>query len=367
VGDKFVILKCEGMVEARQVDPNEVREELTESIKEHKLREVAAGLFAKLQESAVIQNVLNDPQRQQSMPGVVATVNGEKITMQELGQECLVRHGEEVLETEISHLLLEQELKRANSAILQAEIDAEIAHAATLSGVVNPQGQPDLQKWIKMATDDQGVSYAQYIRDAVWPSVALKKLTREQVAVTADDLDKGFQANYGERVTCRAIVLGNMRRAQEVWEKARGNTSIDYFGDLAEEYSVEPTSKALRGEVPPIRKYGGQPQLEDVAFKLKPGELSGIIQMGDKFVLLKCEGRTKPVEVNPAAVRDVLHQDIYEKKLRVAMAERYEAIRSKSRIDNYLAGTSHAPPAKNAQGQPRRDTAVRPTSSAQQR
>lgn len=173
---------------------------------------------------------------------------------------------------------------------------------------------------------------------------------------------KGFDANYGERVICRAIVLGNMRRAQEVWEKARGNTSLDYFGDLAEEYSVEPTSKALRGEVPPIRMHGGQTQLESVAFKLQTGELSGIVQVGDKFVILKCEGRTKPVEVNPDAVRDVLHQDIYEKKLRVAMADRYEKIRAQSRIDNYLAGTSHAPPAKNGDGQPRRDTAVQPTS-----
>lgn len=367
LGDKFVLLKCEGPVEARQVDANEVREELTESIKESKLREVAGGLFAKLQETAVIQNVLNDRQLQQTMPGVVATVNGEKITTQELGQECMLRHGEAVLETEISHLLLEQALKRASAKVVQADIDAEIAHAAKLSGVVTPQGQPDLQKWVKMATEDQGVSYAQYIRDAVWPSVALKKLTSQEVEVTPDDLNKGFEANYGERVTCRAIVLGNMRRAQEVWEKARGNTSLDYFGDLAEEYSVEPTSKALRGEVPPIRRHGGQQQLEDVAFKLQPGELSGIVQMGDKFVVLKCEGRTKPVEVNPAAVRDVLHQDIYEKKLRVAMGERFEKIRSQSRIDNYLAGTSQAPPAKNAQAEPRRDTAVRPTSTAQPR
>ena len=78
---------------------------------------------------------------------------------------------------------------------------------------------------------------------------------------------------------------------------------MDYFGDLAEEYSIEPTSKALRGEVPPIRRYGGQPQLEDVAFELQPGELSGIIQLGDKFVILKCEGRTEPVEVNQQEVQ----------------------------------------------------------------
>jgi parvulin-like peptidyl-prolyl isomerase len=156
-------------------------------------------------------------------------------------------------------------------------------------------------------------------------------------------MQKGYAANYGERVRCRAIVLGNMRRAQEVWAKARQNPSIDFFGDLAEQYSIEPQSKALRGEVPPIRKFGGQPQLEDVAFELAKDELSGVIQSGDKFVILKCEGHTEPVEVKPQDVHDVLYQDIYEKKLRVAMSDKFTELRSQARIDNYLANTSQAP------------------------
>ena len=92
--------------------------------------------------------------------------------------------------------------------------------------------------------------------------------------------------------------------------------------------------------MPPIRKYGGQPQLEDVAFELAPDELSGIIQMGDKFVILKCEGRTESVDVKPQDVHDVLYQDIFEKKLRLAMNDKFDEIRSKARIDNYLASTS---------------------------
>ena len=121
-----------------------------------------------------------------------------------------------------------------------------------------------------------------------------------------------------------------MRKAQEVWAKARQNTAMDYFADLAAENSIEPSSKSLRGEVPPIRKFGGQPQLEDVAFGLKQGELSGIIQLADKFVILKCEGRTQPVEVNPKEVHDILYQDIFEKKLRMAMSEKFDDIRAKA-------------------------------------
>jgi hypothetical protein len=63
-------------------------------------------------------------------------------------------------------------------------------------------------------------------------------------------------------------------------------------------------------------------------------------------------------------VRDILHEDIYEKKLRMAMGEKFEEIRSRARIDNYLAGTSQAPERVKdpSPENPRMDTAVRPTS-----
>ena len=269
-----------------------------------------------------------------------------------------------MLDIEISHVLLQQQLSKTNSTITEQDLNAEISHAAKLAGVVDAQGQPDFEKWFQIAAQEQGLSKEQYLRDSVWPSTALKKLTGASIQISQEDMQKGFEANYAERVRCRAIVLGNMRRAQEVWAKARQNTSPEYFGDLAEEYSIEPTSKSLRGEVPPIRRHGGQPQLEEVAFELKPGELSGIIQLSDKFVILKCEGLTAPVELKYEEVRDVLYQDIYEKKLRMAMAAKFEEIRSKARIDNFLAGTSQAPervkPDANSAA-PNVDTAVRQT------
>ncbi len=139
---------------------------------------------------------------------------------------------------------------------------------------------------------------------------------------------------------------------------ARRNPSVEYFKDLAEEYSIEPTSKSLRGEVPPIQRFGGQPQLEQAAFGLEPGQLSGIVQLGDKYLILRCEGRTERIDVDQAEVHDILQRDIYEKKLRLAMSEKFESIRAHSRIDNYLAGTSHAPA---GQAKLHQDAAVRPT------
>jgi parvulin-like peptidyl-prolyl isomerase len=340
-----------------------VRNDLIERIKEEKLRDVAATLFADLQKSATIQNIWNDPQLRAANPGVVATVNGDAIRYQELAEECLLRYGPQVLNIEISHLLLQQALAQSNLTVTQQDLDAEIAHAATLAGVVDSEGRPKLQEWLKAAVEGGGISEQVYMRDAVWPSAALKKLTGGTINVTDIDLKKGYDANFGERVRCRAIVLGTMRSAQDVWNKARQNPSPEYFGDLAAEYSVEPQSKALRGEVPPIGRNDGKPQLEQVAFELAPGELSGVIQLGNQFVILRCEGRTEPVDVDPMAVRDILYQDIYEKKLRMAMNERLDQIQASARIDNYLAGTSQSPERAKvapAAGMPRVDPAVQP-------
>ena len=46
----------------------------------------------------------------------------------------------------------------------------------------------------------------------------------------------------------------NLRRAQEVWDMARRTPTVENFGELAGKYSIERSSRALLGEVPPIRK-----------------------------------------------------------------------------------------------------------------
>ncbi len=89
---------------------------------------------------------------------------------------------------------------------------------------------------------------------------------------------------------------------------------------------------------------GASPFWNREAFKLKPGELSGIIDIGGgKYVILLCEGQTKPVEVDFQSVRDLLYEDLYEKKIRVEMAQYFDRLRDQARIVNFLTGTRKEP------------------------
>jgi parvulin-like peptidyl-prolyl isomerase len=352
-GDKYVFLKREQAIPPREVDYNDVVPSLRAFLRDRKMRSIAQDVFHNLQKRAAdnkaVQNVWNDPARRQQMPGVAATVYNDQITIRELAEQCVTRHGPEVLEGTINRTLIELECKRQGITATDDDVEREIERMA-LSGVkTKPDGSADVQAWLDLITK-KGISLEVYRHDGVWPTVAMKKLVGDTITVSKEDVQKGYEANYGERVRCLAIVLNDVRKAQQVFELARKNNTAEYFGKLAAQYSVEPGSQALQGEVPPIRRHGGQPTLEEEAFNLKPGELSGVIQVGDKFIILRCEGRTEPVKVDFASAREEIYRDLFEKKLQLAMRERFEAMQESATIDNYLSNTSHSPkPAKGRQ------------------
>lgn len=343
VADQHVTLLCEEHLPARKVPMEDVQGLLTDAIRDKKLRLASNELFRELQDASRVENVFNDPTKSKAMPGVAAVVNDGKVTMRDLSEECIARHGLEMLDLMINRRILEQVCEQKKMTISQAELDDEVARAAVAMGKVNDRGEADVQAWLKSVTEEMNTTVEFYLHDAVWPSVALKKIVGDKVQVAEEDLRKGFEANFGPRVRCRAIVLTSQRKAQEVWEMARANPTVDYFGDLAEQYSSEPGSKALRGEVPPIQRWGGEPLLEQEAYSLKPGELSSIVQVGDQFIILFCEGLTEPTEVKFEEVRDLLTEDIHEKKLRLAMSDTFSQLKEQSEIDNYLTSTTQSP------------------------
>lgn len=343
IGSQWAFIKCEQHFPPRQVDLAAVKPMLADAIRDTKLRNVASEVFRELQGKAKVEIVLDDPQKVAAHPHVAAFVDGQAISVRALAEACLDRHGAEVLDGEIDHRLLRQACKKANVSVSQAEIDQEVARAAKAMGFVDRTGQPEVARWMAELQKQPGFDLKLYVHDTVWPTVALKKLVGDTVEVTPEDLNRAFEANYGPRVRCRAIVLNNHRRAQEVWEMARENPSPEHFGDLAEQYSVEPQSRALRGEVPDIQRWGGQPELEKEAFSLKPGEVSGVIQVADSFLILRCEGFSEAQKIEFNEVKPLLQEDMYEKKLRIEMARRFEQMKALAQVDNYLAGTSRNP------------------------
>jgi parvulin-like peptidyl-prolyl isomerase len=339
VADQFIVIKCEGRLPAADVTLADATPGLAAELRERTSRQASTDVFRAIQDASRIENVLNDPARSQATPGVAALINGEPIATEKVSGIAVERHGQEVLEILITRLLIGQALARQQQAVVQADLDAEVARAATSMGFKRKDGSPDVEAWLERVTREEKIPLRHYMEDVVWPSVALKKLVGG-VPVLKEDLDKAFAATFGPRARCRIIVLDSQRRAQEVWQLARKNPTAEAIGALAETYSVDPTTRALRGEVPPIQRFGGQPTLEREVFALSPGELSGVVQIADRFMVIFCEGFTEPAQVSFDEVRDELYDDIFEKKQRIEMARHFSHLRESAAIDNFVAGTS---------------------------
>jgi parvulin-like peptidyl-prolyl isomerase len=345
VANMYYIIKCEEQLEGQIVSSQQLAQQqarLRDKIKETKLRVAATQFFDEVKKSAKIEIVLGDEKKQQAQPGVAATVAGKPVTLVQLADECIARYGAEVLDGEINRKILQQELNKKQLAVGGEDIEAEVVRAAESYGYTTPDGQPDKKAWLEAVVEQDGATVDLYVRDAVWPSVALKKLVGSAVQVTEEDLQKGFESNYGERVEAQAIVLSDHRQAQKVWDLARNNNTEAFFAELAGQYSVEPSSRSNGGKVPPIPRHGGSKQVEDEAFKLQAGELSGIVAIENQFIILRCLGRTKPVQVNFDDVRPGLTKDIHEKKLRVQMTRKFDELREGAQVDNFLVGISQS-------------------------
>ena len=338
-GDMNVVLQC-----VKHLPPSnppaaqmqEIQNRIKLELEDYKLRGMAESVYTTMRRSSKVIVVHGKPELEAQYPGVAAIVNNQSIPLQRFDQACVKRHGAQLLDAEINRKLIEESLKKAGLQVAQADINAEIGRAADYFGFVNKDGSPNIQEWMKQVLSEEGVTLEVYVHDAIWPTVALKKLIEGKVQVTDDDLKKGFESNYGPRAEVLAVVLSNQRIAQNVWEMARGNNSEQYFGELANQYSIEPSSKSNFGKVPPLRRYSGQPNLEKAAFDLKPGELSGIIEVGGQYVILKCQGQTTPIVTDFNAVKGELFKDILEKKQRVAMDGYLSKLLSEAQIANYL-------------------------------
>ncbi len=351
---EFLIFRCVNHYDS--VVPQEKMEEIKGVLRakasDAKLEGAAAGLFEKLKAEAKVTNVYGNPEEVEKYPNVAAIIGGQPIYLETLIDRCVELYGRQDLEGLILFTLLKQEAKKVNLTVTEQDIDTEIWIKAAETTFPDADGKPKIEEYMKRELAMTKLPEEVYRTNILWPEIVIRKLSAPMVEVTDEDLQKGFEANFGESIQCLGIVLNEERRARDVWQQARTlpakeNKSLEeVFGDLAAKYSVEPGSKQMRGEIAPITKNGGMPNLENEAFSLKPGELSSVIQIDrETFVILYCKEILPAKEVSFDEVKDSIANDIRKKKEILAARQYISDLYKRSTINNFLTGQKIAPQA----------------------
>lgn len=321
----------------------------------------------------------------------VAIVNGQVITRQQLADEAIARKGEEILDTLVARVMIDQALKSKGLSVTADDVNAEIeAVAQRMAGLSR-------EAWLRTLAKERNISPIQYARDIIYPSLALKKLAAPRVQVTQAEINEAFEAMYGEKLRVRVIMLDKMRAAQDAWEKIRANPAG--FEKLAMEISIDPSRSVGGLQSEPISRFSYPRTVSDSAFrqlvdgdandkdpshKPKDGDFTGPVQITESaWVIMKREGLIprKEVDKNDATVNENLRQLVFDAKIKEKIAEVFTELEKQTSIENRLSGrvkVANEEAQPEAQDLPKRqtmseqaaarqgtaDNAVRPTAAA---
>ncbi|HYW78665.1 MAG TPA: peptidylprolyl isomerase, partial [Thermoguttaceae bacterium] len=268
------------------------------------------------------------PPNETQKPQVVAEVNRERVTRDQLGQECLRHYGETVLESLINKYLISEECRRRNIVITRGDVTEEIERMAARFSVPTDQ-------WLAMLQEERGINAEQYAADIVWPMLALRRLAGQQIEVSREELVKEFETRYGAAVDARLIACESRATAEQVHAKAIAEP--ERFPDLAKEYSIDPASASAGGLIQPIRTHGSYPEIEQAAFTMEDGQISDVIPAGGQYVILKRNRELPGVKtVSYERVAKGLENAVRERKMRSVSNEVFQKLQTDAEVVNVL-------------------------------
>lgn len=256
--------------------------------------------------------------------GAVAVVNGEVIAEKDLVDFLISRSGRQGIQQLLVLRLIDQELRRRGLSVTDAEIKQLLAARIAQAG-----GEAAYRQRIAERGDT-----LDYVRQyQLRTELALRKLTAHEVAVTEEEVRAAYVANYGEQRQVRRIIADDPRVANDILKQLEAGED---FAAVASARSSEPRDRQVGGLLKPFGRGSlgeGLKAFEDEAFKLKVGQMSGFVGVGDKLIILKLE-RIIPQrdDVPYESVKDGLRDRLVEGKVAAASNRLLAELRQKAAV-----------------------------------
>ncbi len=276
---------------------------------------------------------------------IVALVNNEVITLSELEEtvkplyeqvrqtstpaereQKLKKIREEVLDHLVDSKLLEQEIKKRKFEVPERDVDAAIGDVLKSTNL----SENDLKKVIAR----EGMTYSAYrqrIREELGKMRLVSREIKSKIVIEEETLRKAYQANLEKFTDPLEVKIQQIffplpqnssqdeaavikKEARSILERARKGED---FTELAKKYSRAP--EASEGGVLGYFKHKEMmPELEEVGFKLKVGEISDLVNSPMGFHILRVlerkGGEPKPFAEVQNKIRDEMIQVEAEKK-----------------------------------------------------
>jgi foldase protein PrsA len=199
------------------------------------------------------------------------------------GQADLAQARRDVLEGLIDGVLIEQGAVGLGIGVTEEELEGQVEADISAGG-----GQAAFEEWLQ-ATGQTRDDYKEMLRQAMISQRVMEAVSSEA----------GQEA---EQVHARHILVDNEETAQQL--QAMLQEGAD-FAALAREYSQDAATKDNGGDLGWFPRGLVAAEFESAAFALQPGQVSGVVQLGEGYHILQVVEREAARPLTPEQQLDL--------------------------------------------------------------
>lgn len=261
---------------------------------------------------------IKDESQAVSDKNIVAIVNGQKITKQELYNLLTETYGEDALDVLIRRTLIYQTAKKEGVSVSGAEVESKLKKVVNteIEGLMRTyriKDKADLEKELVKA----GGSLAQLeekltkkMKKQAEVELLAEKAMEKTITITEEDLQKTYDQVYGEKIEASQIVFKTRRDAEDALKKLRSGAD---FATMAKNDSIDRTSAVRGGKMQPFSPKEG---MGAQVAHLKVGELSDIIKTDYGYHIVKVTDKKAASNKSFKTVRGELEKIVRNQQYR---------------------------------------------------
>jgi foldase protein PrsA len=257
-----------------------------------------------------------------------ATINGEKISREELNTKLTTLYGEDTLETLITNKVIELEAEKEKVKVTGNEIDQELTKLQESYGGEDGFVSALEQNNLSMVQVRADIEYYLLAEKLIEPEI---KVSEEEMKTYFDENKESFEEL--EQVKASHILVADEAAAKKVKEELDAGKD---FAELAKQYSTDSSNAANGGDLGYFTKGEMAEEFENAAFKLTVNTISEPIKTEFGYHIIKVTDKKAGKPANFNDHKEEIKEKLFDEKIQAEYPNWLEEKKADYKIKTYL-------------------------------